>query len=133
MKAILQKVGTTAVRLGYDTAYGGFYEAGSPSQATVGNKVFWVQAEALLGLDWLHKQTGEQQYQDMLQGVLEFVRRYLWDSQCGEWYWQVPQQGSEPLPYQAGGLSFAAGVKGNAWKASYHVGRALLFLESKGY
>lgn len=136
MKSIMQEVGASAVQFGYDTTYGGFYEGGAVGSGGVpssSNKVFWIQAEAVLGLDWLFRQTGQQQYSDQLQGVLGFVRQYVVDRQYGEWYWQVPGAGGGPLGYFAGGVQFSAGVKGNWWKASYHVGRALLALESRGY
>lgn len=133
MKSVLLKLGTTGVRLGYDSTYGGVYDGGAIQKSTPGNKTFWVQAEAFLALDWSHKQTGEKQYTDKLYNTLQFVKGSMWDWKYGDWYWKVPRQGGKPLDYVAGGLPYNAGVKGNAWKASYHVGRSLLALEAKGY
>lgn len=45
----------------------------------------------------------------------------------------VGPAGGAPLSYNATDTEFAATVKGNAWKASYHTGRALLRLAQAGY
>jgi mannobiose 2-epimerase len=97
------------------------------------NKVWWSQAEALLGLDWLHKQSGKASNKARLTQTLNFIKTHLLDKQYGEWYWQTGPTGGAPLAYSAGDVDFAATVKGNAWKASYHTGRALLRLAQAGY
>jgi hypothetical protein len=97
------------------------------------NKIWWTQAEALLGLDWLAKQTGNTAYKSQLQQTLTFIRSHLLDREHGEWYWMVGPGGGGPLGYSAGGVDFAGTVKGNAWKGSYHTGRALLRLAQAGY
>jgi mannobiose 2-epimerase len=97
------------------------------------NKVWWSQAEALLGFDWLHKQTGKASNKARLTQTLNFIKTHLLDKRDGEWYWQTGPTGGAPLAFNAGGVNFAPTVKGNAWKASYHTGRALLRLAQAGY
>lgn len=48
------------------------------------NKVWWAQAEALLGFDWLHKQTGKAIHRAKFAQTLNFIRSHLWDKQYGE-------------------------------------------------
>jgi len=116
---------------GATTAYGITYRySGSDIGAaspTSPNKVWWAQAETLLGLDWLHKQTGKAIYKTRLQQTLNFISNNLLDKQYGEWYSETGPGGGAPLPYNA------AIVKGNAWKTSYHTGRALMRLVQGGY
>lgn len=97
------------------------------------NKVWWSQAEALLSFDWLHKQNGKAINKARLTQTLNFIKAHLHDKDYGEWYWQVGPTGGAPLAYNAGDVDVAATVKGNAWKASYHTGRALLRLAQAGY
>eukprot|EP00879_Flechtneria_rotunda_P004156 GHRR01004403.1.p1 GENE.GHRR01004403.1~~GHRR01004403.1.p1 ORF type:complete len:506 (+),score=141.63 GHRR01004403.1:471-1988(+) len=138
MKANLRAIGEAAIQAGYDNQYQGLFTGGNvgdPAGAVPSDssKVWWVQAETLLGLDWLYRQTGTQQYNSQLHSVLKFVAQNIWDKQYGEWYSQVAREGTPPLPYETGGERFAASVKGNMWKASYHSGRAVLGLEQLGY
>lgn len=97
------------------------------------NKLWWAQAEALLGLDWLFRQTGNAAYKAKLQRTLTFIRSHLLDKEFGEWYSMVAPGGGAPLAYNAANTDFPATVKGNVWKASYHTGRALLRLAQAGY
>lgn len=97
------------------------------------NKVWWAQAEAMLGFDWLYKRTRDAQYKSKLQETLTFVQSHLHDQEFGEWYWQTGPTGGVPLAYNAADTNFAATVKGNSWKASYHTGRALIRLTQAGY
>ena len=111
------------------------YEGSSVGAAspTRSNKLWWTQAEALRGFDWLNRRTGDSSYRDKLQQTLGFIRSNLWDEQYGEWFWQVGASGGAPLAFNAANTDFAPTVKGNAWKAGYHSGRAMLRLAAAGY
>lgn len=104
--------------------------AASPTQP---NKVWWTQAEALLGFEFLDKQTGNAGYKTKLQQTLGFITQHLQDKQYGEWYWQTASAGGAPLSFNAGDVQWPATTKGLAWKASYHTGRSALRLVQAGY
>lgn len=147
MRQQLVGVGEAAVAAGYDSQYGGFYDSGPPLQAA-GNatgpgggyggnaainreKVWWTQAEGLLGLQWLAAQTGQRRYLDLLEQTLGFIDAHLWDKTYGEWYWGVTEAGQLPANFTSGGTSYPGDAKATAWKASYHTGRALLLLRQR--
>lgn len=93
----------------------------------------------MLGFDWLYKRTRDAQYKTKLQETLTFVQSHLHDKEHGEWYWQTGPAGGVALPFKLKGtlnaadINFAATVKGNSWKASYHTGRALIRLAQAKY
>jgi mannobiose 2-epimerase len=106
---------------GYDRAQGGYFEEGVPGGApTKLEKSWWVQAEALLALWRAFALTGDPTLLDRFEGTLAFIENHQRDAQYGEWYWSVRPDGS---------LGEKGGVKGNAWKASYHTLRSLTFAE----
>lgn len=100
---------------------------------TSNNKVWWSQVESLQAFDWLQKQPGSADYKTKFQQTLAFITNNLWDQQYGELYWQVGRGGGPPLPFEAADRPFPGTNKGNAWKTSYHTGRAFLRLLQAGY
>ena len=97
---------------GWDAEHGGVFNLGDAEGPTDRSKVWWVQAEALLGFATLWKRTGEACYADALARTWEFIRDRQIDPEHGGWY---EEAGRPERP------------KGHAWKAAYHDGRALLF------
>ena len=77
------------------------------------NRVWWVQAEALLGYlnAWQH--TGDIRYERAVQSQWRYIRDKLVDPRPGsEWYWFVNADGTpgeEPIV--------------EPWKCPYHNGR----------
>ncbi|KAI8465540.1 MAG: Six-hairpin glycosidase-like protein [Monoraphidium minutum] len=130
-------VAARAAREGYDAASGGVYEAGVPGSApgqgkgASTDKVWWVQAEALLALWQLHARAARGgaggagaacAYLDQLEGTLKFIAAHLVDPADGGVLWSVGADGAQPGSYMGT-------RKGSPWKASYHAGRALMLLE----
>ena len=110
-----------AARTGYDAAKGGYFEEGPPGGAPAKlDKVWWAQAEALLGLWRAYELTGDVTLLDRLDGTLRFVETALADPVDGEWFWSLRPDG---------GFGEKGDIKGSAWKASYHTLRALVFTE----
>lgn len=85
------------------------------TQALVDERVWWVQAEALVGFLNAYHLTGEQRYIDAALNVWEFINSYQKDSVGGEWHWlsrlDLPHTGD---------------CKMGPWKAPYHNGRAMM-------
>lgn len=80
-----------------------------------GERVWWVQAEALVGFLKVYALTNEQKYRSAAEKVWEFIKRYQIDV-GGEWLWfsSLDTQPT-PAPYKLG-----------FWKGPYHNGRAMM-------
>ena len=79
-------------------------------------RVWWVQAEALLGFLNAWERTGEVRYRDAVAAQWRFIRDVLRDPREGsEWYWYVLPDGTpgtQPIV--------------EPWKCPYHNGRMAL-------
>lgn len=79
------------------------------------NRVWWVQAEALIGfLNGYQKEPEQKEYLDAAFAEWEFIKQYVKDKREGsEWYWMVQRNGKpiegEPIV--------------EPWKCPYHNGR----------
>lgn len=111
-----------ALQYGYDDERGGLYDAGSafggPTDTT---RVWWAQAEALNAFHLMSVRRDEdaaanQPYADAFASLWQFVAEFSVDQDAGGWWWSVDEAGQRVGPTG----------KGNAWKAAYHTGRALL-------
>lgn len=78
-------------------------------------RVWWVQAEALVGFLKVYELTNEQKYKAAAEKVWKFIKRYQIDA-GGEWLWfsNLDAQPT-PAPYKLG-----------FWKGPYHNGRAMI-------
>ncbi len=103
-----------ARRYGEDEALGGLWSSGPPGQtATDRRKIWWVQAEALLGMLELYRLTGEGEVIEAFLRTLSWVQQWQVDWSQGEWHAEV-----------RGGRAY--GPKAGSWKGPYHNGRALI-------
>ncbi len=78
------------------------------------NRVWWVQAEAVVGFINGWQQTGEPKYIEAAMSVWKFIKDKVIDKRAGsEWFWTVDKNGSpiegEPIV--------------EPWKCPYHNGR----------
>lgn len=79
-------------------------------------RVWWVQAEALLGFLNAWRHTGEARYREAVAAQWRFIRDVLTDPREGsEWYWYVMPDGTP------GKLPIV-----EPWKCPYHNGRMAL-------
>lgn len=99
-RAAAMAAGAAAVRDGYDRTHGGIYESNG-SKA----KVWWVQAEAMLGAWKLHQYYGDNagasaggnssdasgppSYLKVLADTARFLKQHQTDGASGEQFWQV--------------------------------------------
>ncbi len=79
-------------------------------------RIWWVQAEALVGFINAYALTGDARYWQAADGVWRFVRRYQLH-ETGEWRWLSRLDPGHDDHYKAG-----------FWKCPYHNGRAMLEL-----
>jgi mannobiose 2-epimerase len=103
---------------GHDAAQGGFFESGPPKQsADRRNKIWWVQAEALVSALTMWQLTGEARYAEVFERSWQWVDQHQTDWDSGEWFEAVQPDGQP-----------RATNKATPWKAGYHNGRALVEL-----
>lgn len=82
-------------------------------------RIWWVQAEAVVGFVHQWQQTGEEQYARAAANNFRFILEYVWDKRTGsEWFWCVDKHGV-PTPEKP---------IVEPWKCPYHNGRMCLEL-----
>jgi mannobiose 2-epimerase len=115
------RMGTLAIREGFDVERGGLFDEGVPGgEVTKPIKVWWAQFEALAGLWWLYRLTGDEVYLDRLASTLDWIEGPARDAEHGGWYFNVALDGR---PDGRGDH------KGEVWKTTYHGMRAVLFVD----
>ena len=82
------------------------------------SRIWWVQAEAMVGFMNAFELTGEQRFADAARASWDFTQRYVID-RAGEWRGLSALDGRAE-PYWAG-----------PWKACYHNGRAMLEMSAR--
>jgi mannobiose 2-epimerase len=104
-----------SVKYGFDNKRGGVYESGPINKpADRLDKVWWIQAEALVCEAYMYHLTGDPSYLKYFLKTLDWIEKYQIDWKNGEWYSVVKPNG-KPL-----------GNKAGIWKAAYHNGRAMV-------
>lgn len=103
----------------YETAFDG-YSAANECDRDVRNewRVWWIQAESVVGFLNAYEKTGEEKYQKAARSVWEFIKAYQIDKRNSslpgkEWYWQVTKEGK---PDETIDMV-------EPWKCPYHNGR----------
>ena len=77
-------------------------------------RVWWVQAETVLGFANAYQRTGDEKFRVAAGDVWEFIQQHVIDHRPGgEWFWQVDEAGA-PLTHKA---------IVEPWKCPYHNGR----------
>lgn len=107
--AVLQRA------LGEDGGLATGYEPGGVLDL---GRVWWVQAEALVGFVDAFERHGAERFLTAAERVWDFIDRVLVDRVGGEWRWRIDPGASAPpvLP------------KAHLWKGPYHNGRACMEL-----
>jgi mannobiose 2-epimerase len=104
-----------ALRHGFDERRGGFFESGRLGRdADRRDKIWWVQAEALLFCAELFFRTGDASYSETFSRSLEWITDHQIDWHGGEWHNTITSRGRRK------------GEKAGAWKSPFHNGRAIL-------
>ena len=100
---------------GYDNQHGGFYNSGPLGKASDDtNKVWWVQAEALVALLELYKLSGDVRYYQAFEETLSFITKHQL-APGGSW-WTSCQADGTPLN----------NLRTSMWQGGYHNGRAMI-------
>src|SRR5690625_316453 len=79
-------------------------------------RVWWVQAEAMVGFHNAFEKTGDEKFKTLVSDLWTYTKQFIIDKRSdGEWYWSVDEQG---IP--------STQNIGDPWKASYHNARFCL-------
>ncbi len=76
-------------------------------------RVWWVQAETVVGFVNAYQSSGERRFLDAAEATLEYIEKYVVDERCGEWF---PDVSFENTPF--GDFDMVG-----PWKCPYHNGR----------
>jgi mannobiose 2-epimerase len=86
-------------------------------------RVWWVQAEAVVGFVNEYQKSGDWRFLDAAAGTMEYIKTYLVDKRAGsEWFWDVNEDG---VPSSRKPLV-------EPWKCPYHNGRMCVELIRRG-
>lgn len=99
----------------YETAY---TDHGLHNECVEGklntDRVWWVQAEAVIGFYNNFQLTGDKKYYEASCNMWEYIKNYMVEKRAdGDWYWLVAENGK---PYEEKPIV-------EPWKCPYHTGR----------
>jgi cellobiose epimerase len=101
---------------GLDDDGGLWYEYDPDQNHLIKQKHSWPQAEAMIGFFNIWQNTGDEKYLKQSLKSWEFVKNYMHDKKCGEWYWGVNED------YSPMNTEDKVGI----WKCPYHNSRACI-------
>ncbi|MGZ3880208.1 MAG: AGE family epimerase/isomerase [Flavisolibacter sp.] len=105
-----------AAEEGLDDDGGLWYEYDPGKDHLIRQKHSWPQAEAMIGFLNTWQNTGEEKYLTLSLRSWDFVKKYMHDKSCGEWYWGVNADYSPMKEEDKVGI----------WKCPYHNSRACI-------
>ena len=77
-------------------------------------RVWWIQAEAMVGFCNCYEKTGEEKYKDITEQLWDYIKNYIIDKREGsEWFWDLDKDNNP--------VSRKPIVE--PWKCPYHNGR----------
>ncbi|MFA6856000.1 MAG: AGE family epimerase/isomerase [Treponema sp.] len=109
------RMATIAYEEGFDKENGGFEDTlinGKQNKT----RIWWNQAEALIGFFNAWELTGNDNFKEAFQSVWKWIKEYQIDKKNGEWFWSVNENGKPDL----------AQPKGGNWKTAYHNARCCM-------
>jgi len=117
---VLLEVSKMVLDQAMDDQYGGLYNAGQYGSVTDTEKHWWAQAEAMVGLMFAYKLSGNSEYLGTVLSLWDFISNHVIDNQHGEWFFRVSRLGVPLLKDD----------KVGPWKCPYHTSRACIMVYS---
>lgn len=112
VRAVSLKMADAVRADGFDDAGGLLYET-EPDIHTDNDRVWWVEAEAVVGFYNAYQISGNQQYKTISLGLWDYINNYIVDHNNGEWFRRVKKDG----------LPRSGRLKIDEWKCPYHNSR----------
>lgn len=109
-------VAETFLKEAYVPQAGVINEKDLDSGQTDTDRHWWPQAEAMVGLDYAWRFSGEGKFRDALLDIWKYTRKHIIDAKNGEWHFRVDENNN---PYQQED-------KLGMWKCPYHNSRACI-------
>jgi mannobiose 2-epimerase len=116
-KPVVVKIAEVALEEGTDPETGAMENElhGGHKERT---RIWWCQAEALVGYFNAWQMTGDKKFLDAAMRQWKWIEEKQRDAKKGDWFWAVAPDGTPNL----------SEPKGGNWKASYHNGRCCMEL-----
>lgn len=118
VREVCLKMAQAVLKNGYDHKHGGIFDEGIPNQISKRDKVWWPQAEAVVGFFNAFQLSGDTTFREAALRTWNFIAHYLCDRKYGEWFWKVSESG----------LNLGKNEKVGPWKCPYHNSRMCLEL-----
>lgn len=96
----------------WDSEYGCLYNE-RENEKVDRKRVWWVQAEAIVGFYNAYQKTGEEKFQKASEAVWNYVQKYIIDRNSGEWWEDTPESNIVDDTQEMV----------HPWKGPYHHGR----------
>ena len=96
-------------------------EGGVAYESHLNQKHWWVQAEAMVGFMNAYQLTDEEKYIDAVFRIWDYTKKYIKDTENGEWFWGRNEDGS--IMQKEDKIGF--------WKCPYHNLRACMQLAER--
>ncbi|MBI9104815.1 MAG: AGE family epimerase/isomerase [Spirochaetales bacterium] len=114
-RSAILKVAGAALSEGFDQQKGYLYNEFEKGHIE-NSSIWWVQAEAMVGLVYTWEITGEPKYYKMMEAVWNFIKNNHISEEGRGWYWGIDSE-LKPLVNEQ--------TSGN-WKTCYHNGRMIM-------
>lgn len=96
-------------------------EGGVTYESHLNQKHWWVQAEAMVGFMNAYQLTGDVKYLDAVFRIWDYTKKYIKDTENGEWFWGRNEDGS--IMQEEDKIGF--------WKCPYHNVRACMQMSER--
>lgn len=113
-------IADTFIKEGVDIDGGVLNEYHPNTHKLDGDKHWWPQAEAMVGLQYAYNISNNPKYLDVSATILNFLEKYIIDQKNGEWFWRVAKNRN----------LYTSDPKMGMWKAPYHNSRACMILSN---
>ncbi len=111
-------IAETFINEGVDVDGGVYNEYNPTTNKLDGDKHWWPQAEALVGLNYAYKISKNEAFLNASAAILNFIEQHIIDHTNGEWFWRVDKNRK----------LYITDYKMGMWKAPYHNSRACMLL-----
>ena len=118
VKSIAIRIAQISLLDGFDKDSGGFEYSMDEDGNKDTSRIWWNQAEAIIGFYNAWEMTWDTSFEEAVEKIWEWVKKYQKNSEHGEWYWAVNDKG-KPAKRE---------VKGGNWKTCYHNARCCMEL-----